>query len=242
MRRMARTRDGPAVVRRPWRPPALRRTVAGVGIGDSPVRAHAAGRCPGSISASSCRSWWVRVRRRARHDSDNREEARHRAAGDAHRPTERSQCRPSKALRLTGPPAAASCPVTALWHLHGTRADARRRDPLGSCSSDAARVAVDEQQRNRIARTHPAARSWYLRHHETHGFVVIRCAVHAHHPQPERSRPAAGIRARGAEQRRGDETGRIVPVPTRDARQAGPAPAVDGGPPLCFGCGLAHIT
>ena len=212
----------------------------GVGTGDSPVRLHAHRRRPRSIGATGSRSRPVRAGW-ARHDGDRREKARERPAGDPHRPTARSRHRPSKSLWPTGRSAGANGPVIALRHMHGTRADARRRDPLESCSSDAARVAVGEQQRNRLARTHPAAGGRYLRHHEAHGFVVMRCAVHAHHPQPERSRPAAGIRARGAEQRRGDETSRMVPAPTRDARQAGPALAVDGGLRLCLGCGLAHI-
>ena len=237
---MTRTRDVSAVDR-PRRSRAARRTVAGVGIGDAPVRAHAQGRRHGPISASTCRSRGVRLRRRARHDGDNREKARDRAAGDPHRPTARSRCRPSKARRPTGRPVAAHGPVTALRHMHATRTDARWRDPLGSRSPDAGRVAVGEQQRNRIARTHPAARCRYLRHHEAHGHVVMRGAVHAHRPQPECSRLAARIRARCAEQRRGDETSRVLPTPSCDAREAGQAPAVDGGPRLCFGCRLAHI-
>ena len=150
VRRMTRTRDVPAVDR-PRRSRVACRTLAGVGTGDSPVRLHAHRRRLRSIGATGSRSRPVRVGRWARHDGDRRENARDRAAGDPHRPTARSRCRPGKALRPTGRSAGANGPATALRHTHGTRADARRRDPLGSCSSDAARVAVGEQQRNRLA-------------------------------------------------------------------------------------------
>lgn len=140
------------------------------------------------------------MRRRALNDGDRREKARERATGDPHRPTERARCWPSQALRPTGRSAGANGPAAACRNGHGTRADARRRDLLESCSFDATRVAVGEQQNYRLARTHPAAECRYLRHHEAHHFVVMRFAVHAHRPEPEGSCLTAGIRARGADE------------------------------------------